>query len=238
MLLSVIIPIYNEEKTLKKLVQKVADTPLDKEIILVNDGSSDGSQNIIDILKKTFENQELPSSVKNLQVIHKTRNEGKGSAVRTGIAMATGDIVLIQDADLELDPSEYPKLLEPFEKNGVNIVFGSRFLSPTGIKKISSTMYFANWFLTKLSNILSGTHLTDEATCYKVFRREVVQSFRLTSNRFGICPELIAQSAKSGNRIIEVPISYHPRTRDGGKKIRFKDGIGAIFDIIRFNLFS
>ena len=237
MLLSVIIPVYNEEKTLEECLKRVFETSVNKEIIIVNDGSTDQSKNILKEVEKKFQSNSLPQSVKNLKIIHK-KNQGKGSAVRAGLALAEGDIIIIQDADLELDPQEYSKLLEPFEKQNADIVFGSRFLSGETEYVVPKMRYLANKFLTGLSNIMSGIYLTDEATCYKLFRREIIQSFNLTSDRFGIDPELIAQTAKKGYSVVEISISYNPRNYSSGKKIGFVDGLEAIVEIIRFNLFS
>ena len=238
MLLSVIIPVYNEEKTLDQSLKKVFETNIDKEIIIINDGSTDQSEELLKEIEKKFKNKNLPFSIKKLKIVHKIKNIGKGSSVRSGVDISTGDIVIIQDADLELDPKEYPKLLEPFEKYNADIVFGSRFLKADTKRVVPTLRYLANKFLTSLSNILSGIYITDEASCYKLFKREIIQSFDLRSKRFGIEPELVAKSAKKDYVIFEVPISYNPRNRSNGKKIGFIDGLEAIVEIIRFNLFS
>ena len=238
MILSVIIPVYNEEKSLGESLAQVFQTPVDKEIIIINDGSTDGSEVILKEVEEKFKNKILPASVKSLKVIQKIENSGKGSCVITGVDLATGDIVIIQDADLELDPQEYTKLLLPFTKDNADIVFGSRFLDSGKAKMVVPTVrYLANKFLTFLSNILSGLYVTDEASCYKLFKREIIQSFDLKAKRFGIEPELVAKSAKKDYVIFEVPISYNPRNHSAGKKIGFKDGLEAIVEIIRFNLF-
>jgi len=234
-LLSVIIPIYNEERSAEEILRRVFEVPVEKEVIIVNDCSQDRTKAILEQAEKTF----IPSRyVKNLRIVNKTKNEGKGAAIRTAVPLATGDIVIIQDADLEVDPAEYPKLLEPFEKYGADIVFGSRF-QMAGVRRVFKThRYLANRFLTVFSNILSGMYITDMETCYKVFKREIIQSFELKSNRFGIEPELTAYAAKSGRVVYEVPISYNPRSTEQGKKIKWWDGVKAIFAIIRFNLFA
>lgn len=236
MILSIIIPVYNEERHLKALLEEVFDTAVRKEIIIVNDGSSDETKKILDSIESDFKKNPR-SNAANLQIIHKEKNEGKGSAVIAGVRAATGDIVIIQDADLELSPKEYGVLLEPFQKFGADIVFGSRF-QMAGVRRVFPTpRYLANRLLTIVSNVLSGIYLTDMETCYKVFKREIVQSFDLKSKRFGIEPELTAKAAKGSYKIYEVPIAYNPRSRGEGKKISFKDGIEALFEIVRHNLF-
>ena len=235
MLISVIIPVYNEERTVEKLVQTVFAVPIKKEVIIVNDNSTDGTKSILDGIEKKL--KEKPSLyVKGLEIIHKETNEGKGAAIRTALSHISGDIVIIQDADLETDPYEYPKLLEPFEKYGADIAFGSRF-QMTGTRRVFRThRYLTNRFLTMLSNIFSGIYITDMETCYKLFRRDIIQSFKLKSKRFGIEPELTAKAAKGPWKIYEVPITYNPRDRSAGKKINWWDGVKAVLAIIRFNL--
>lgn len=236
MLLSIIIPVYNEEKFLAPLLKEVFDSPISKEIVVVNDGSRDKTKNILDALERDFK-KNPPVSVKRLLVIHKEKNQGKGAAIRSGIGETTGDVVIIQDADLELSPKEYTKMLEPFEKLGADIVFGSRF-QMAGLRRVFPTgKYLANRILTIISNIMSGIYLTDMETCYKLFKREVIQSFNLRSDRFGIEPELTAKAAKGDYKIYEVPVSYNPRTGREGKKIGWKDGLEALAAIVRYNLF-
>lgn len=238
MTFSVIIPVYNEENSVGKLVSAVCIAPPAKEIIIVNDGSRDNTKNILKHIEENIGKQKSYPFVTNIKIVQKEKNEGKGAAIRTGIQLATCDIIAIQDADFELDPNEYPKLIEPFEKHQADIVFGSRF-QMAGTRRVFHTpRYLANRFLTICSNFASGIYLTDMETCYKVFRREIIQSFKLRSNRFGIEPELTAYAARGNYRIYEVPVSYNPRTQAQGKKIKFKDGIIALFAIIRFNFFS
>lgn len=234
-LLSIIIPAYNEERSIRELLDVVSRVEIDKELIIINDCSKDRTKEIINAFHEDFKENKLPPSVKKIHVTHKEKNAGKGAAIRTGIEKATGSIVLIQDADLELDPNEYHKLLEPFVLHEADIVFGSRF-QMAGVRRVFRThRYLANRFLTLLSNMASGLYLTDMETCYKMFRREIIQSFKLESDRFGIEPELAAYAAKRNYRIYEVPITYNPRTVAQGKKIGFKDGIRAIWEIFKFN---
>lgn len=233
MKLSVVIPIYNEEATLLDILQRVRETPFDKEIILIDDCSQDSTRSIL----KELEGDE------DLKILYHEVNQGKGAALRTGFEHATGDVVLIQDADLEYDPGEYPDLLEPIEKGLADVVYGSRF---KGARMARVHLYWhqmANQFLTWLSNMLTNLNLSDMETCYKVFRREVLQDLDLKSNRFGFEPEITAKIARKrldGKRVrvYEVPISYYGRDYADGKKIGWKDGVAAMWHIIRFNLFS
>lgn len=237
MTLSIIIPVYNEEKLLKSLLHEVLDSLIDKEIIIVDDGSSDNTKIVLDSIEDNIK-KNPPPHLRQLRVIHKTQNEGKGAAIITAIKEARGDIVIIQDADLELSPKDYPKLLEPFEKFAADIVFGSRF-QMAGTRRVFPTVkYLGNRVLTLISNLASGIYLTDMETCYKLFRLEIIQSFNLRSKRFGIEPELTAKSAKGNYKIYEVPIGYNPRTRLEGKKIGWKDGLEALAAIIKYNLFK
>ncbi|MFC1595098.1 glycosyltransferase family 2 protein [Patescibacteria group bacterium] len=229
MLLSVIIPAYNEERTVETVLKTVLAVPVEKEVIAVNDKSSDNTGAILDKIK---------NETSNLLVIHKEKNEGKGAAIKTALAHITGDIVIIQDADLELDPNEYPKLIEPFEKHNADIVFGSRFQMAGSRRVFKTHRYLANRILTVFSNLMSGMYITDMETCYKLFKREIIMSFDIESKRFGIEPELTAKAAKGNWRFYEVPVTYNPRTHLQGKKIGIKDGLTAIYDIIRFNLFE
>jgi glycosyltransferase involved in cell wall biosynthesis len=228
MKLSIVIPCYNEVQTIEQVIRAVKDSPVpDKEIIIVDDCSKDGTRELL-------ENQ-LASEVN--QVIYHTKNQGKGAALRTGIAHATGDIVIIQDADLEYDPQEYPLIIEPIIKDKADVVFGSRFQGGRPHRVVYYWHMVGNVFLTTLSNMFTNINLTDMETCYKAFRREIIQSIPIEENRFGFEPEITAKVAKTGCRIYEVGISYYGRTYQEGKKIGWKDGFRAIYCILKYNLF-
>lgn len=228
MKLSVIIPCYNEIKTIATVIQAVKDSPVsEKEIIIVDDCSKDGTRELLQ--------NELESAVD--QVIYHTKNQGKGAALRTGIAHATGDVVVIQDADLEYDPQEYPLLMEPILKDKADVVFGSRFQGGRPHRVVYYWHRVGNGFLTTLSNMFTNINLTDMETCYKAFRREIIQAIPIEENRFGFEPEVTAKVAKTGCRIYEVGISYYGRTYQEGKKIGWKDGFRAIYCILKYNLF-
>ncbi len=229
--LSVVIPVYNEKNTLEKILRQVETVklPLEKEIIIVDDCSTDGTREIL----KEFDRQKY-------KIIFREKNEGKGAALRDGLMQATGDAVIIQDADLEYDPNDYPKILSPILTGKGDVVYGSRFITG-GPKRILFFWHLlGNTFLTQLSNILSGLTFSDMETGYKAFRREVVDSFKdkLVSKRFGIEPEITARIAKGKWRVYEVGISYYGRTYAEGKKINWRDGLAAIWHIIKFNIFS
>jgi glycosyltransferase involved in cell wall biosynthesis len=226
--LSVVIPVYNEERWLPELLRRVREVPIAKEIVLVDDCSTDSTREIL----KTLENDE------DVRVIYQPVNMGKGAALRTGFKHATGDVIIVQDADLEYDPAEYPRLIQPIVDNRADVVFGSRFIGDQ-----HRVLYYwhsiANRMLTTLSNMFTNVNLTDMETCYKVFRREVIQGINLKSDRFGIEPEITAKVAKNKSwRIFEVPISYSGRTYEEGKKIGLKDAFNALYCIIRFWMFD
>ena len=227
MKLSIVIPAYNEVATIEAIVARVRETPYAKEIIIVDDGSSDGTRD------KLKEMEKIPV----IKVVYHAQNQGKCAALRSGFQHATGDIILIQDADLEYNPAEYGVLLQPILDGQADVVFGSRFLA--GPHRV---LYYwhsvGNKFLTMLSNMMSNINLTDMETCYKAFRREVIKDLAFKSNRFGFEPEFTAKVARKRWRIYEVPISYQGRTYEEGKKIGWKDGIAALVAIVRFNLFD
>jgi len=227
MKLSIIIPCYNEEATIANLVAAVKAAPYpDKEIIIVDDCSSDGTHAVL---------EKLQSEVS--QIVYHKVNQGKGAALRTGIQHATGDVVIIQDADLEYDPGEYESLVEPIKQGKADVVYGSRFLSGHPHRVLYFWHRVGNGLLTLMSNMFTNLNLTDMETCYKVFRREIIQAIPIEENRFGFEPEITAKLAKRNLRIFEVGISYYGRTYDEGKKIGWKDGFRAIFCIVKYNLF-
>lgn len=228
MKLSIIIPCYNEKSTIREVVDAVLAAPYDdKEIIIVDDCSKDGTKEVL--------LEEIEPLVHQI-LFHKV-NQGKGAALRTGIQAATGDIVLIQDADLEYDPQEYPNLVEPILRNKADVVYGSRFMGSQPHRVLYFWHSVGNMVLTILSNMFTNLNLTDMETCYKVFRREIIQGISIQENRFGFEPEITAKIAKLECRIFEVGISYYGRTYKEGKKIGWKDGFRAIYCIIKYNLF-
>jgi glycosyltransferase involved in cell wall biosynthesis len=229
--LSVVIPVFNEREWVAELLKRVRAVPIPKEIIVVDDGSTDGTVEILIELQKTMD---------DVRVIRHAENQGKGAALRTGFGHVSGDVVVVQDADLEYDPAEYPKLLQPILENRADVVYGSRFIGES-----HRVLYFwhsiANRVLTTLSNMVTNLNLTDMETCYKVFRREVLKDVRLKSNRFGFEPEITAKIAKHRKpkwRVYEIPISYAGRTYEDGKKIGLKDAFNALYCIFRFWLFN
>ena len=225
MKLSIIIPIYNEKATLEEIFRLVQATPYDKEILAVDDASTDGSREILTRLAQQYD---------NVKAFHHQRNQGKGAALRTGFAQVTGDVVIIQDADLEYRPADYPSLLEPIEQDVADVVYGTRLVGGRPHRVLFFWHYLGNRAVTTLSNIFTNLNLSDMEVGYKVFRAEVLKGIQIRSDRFGVEPELTAKIAKKRWRIYEVPIQYHGRDYNEGKKITWRDGIAAIYHIIRF----
>lgn len=228
MKISVIVPVYNEINTIDEIVRRIMAVQLDKEIILVDDGSSDGTQ---DQIKKIAQDNN------NIKMIIHNKNKGKGAALRSGFESAEGDIIIVQDADLEYDPKEYSVLLGPILDGRADVVYGSRFLGGPH-RVLYFWHYVGNKFLTLLSNAFSNINLTDMETCYKVFKRDILDNISFKSERFGFEPEFTMKVAKKEFRIYEVPISYSGRSYSEGKKITWKDGISAIFCIVRYRFFD
>jgi glycosyltransferase involved in cell wall biosynthesis len=224
--LSVIIPVYNEIGTLDDIMAAVTAVPVDKEIILVDDGSSDGSRDKL----QQFENQP------GIKVLYHDFNQGKGAAIRTGVAAAENDLVIIQDADLEYDPREIPLLMQPILAGKADVVYGSRFAGGHAHRVLYFWHSIGNQALTLLSNMFTDLNLTDMETCYKLFKREIIQGITIEESRFGMEPEITAKIAKGNWRIYEVGISYAGRTYDEGKKIGWRDGVRALWCILKYNL--
>ncbi len=220
--LTVIVPIYNERHTIHEILRRVLAAPIDLEVVAVDDGSTDGTREML---------RELEGAYPNVRIVLKERNEGKGSAVRAAIPYARGEYIVIQDGDLEYDPQDFPRLVEAADR-GADVVYGSRFLSGSPPMRLPNRII--NWLLAAMVRVLYRAHITDEATCYKLFRREVLQSLPLTCMRFEFCPEVTAKVLRRGHRIVEVPIAYTPRTAAAGKKIRPRDGIEAIYTLLRY----
>ena len=218
-------PIYNEAETIEEIVTRVQAVPLEKELILVDDCSTDGTR--AKLLKL--------DSGSGVKVIYCDRNRGKGAALRTGFAEVTGDFVIVQDADLEYDPQEYPKLLQPILEGRADVVYGSRFKGGSANRVLYFRHFVGNRFLTLLSNYFTNLNLTDIETCYKVFRREIIQNICIVEDRFGFEPEITAKVAALGCRVYEVGISYAGRTYEEGKKIGWRDGIHALYCILKYN---
>jgi glycosyltransferase involved in cell wall biosynthesis len=227
MKLSVVIPVYNERATLRFLIERVLAVPLELEVICVDDGSQDGSEEIL---------SGLHAQYPQVRVFLQPRNMGKGAALRRGIQEATGDFVVIQDADLEYDPADYPLLLGPLVQGNADVVYGSRFLGAAPHRVLYFWHSVGNRLLTLLSNCLTNINLTDMETCYKTFRREVIQSIPIEENRFGFEPEITVKVAKRHLRIYEVGISYWGRTYEEGKKIGWKDGVRAVWCLLKYSI--
>jgi len=219
--LSVIIPVFNEKNTIEQILQRVSNVPIEKEIIIVDDCSTDGSREII----KSITNR-------NVKPVFQEKNQGKGAAIRTGIEHATGDMLIIQDADLEYDPKDYVKLLQPIITGEADVVYGSRFLGAA--KSMSGLHYFGNKLLTLATNILFGTALTDMETCYKMMKTPIIKNIKLRANRFDFEPEITAKLLKKGVKIKELPINYEGRSWTEGKKITWRDGVAALASLIKF----
>jgi glycosyltransferase involved in cell wall biosynthesis len=228
MKLSIVIPCYNEKNTIREIVAAVRAAPYrDKEIIIVDDCSRDGTRDIL--------GAEIAPLVD--RILYHDVNRGKGAAVRTGVAAATGELLIIQDADLEYDPGEYPLLLDPILQDKADVVFGSRFMSGRPHRVLYFWHSMGNALLTLLSNLFTNLNLSDMEACYKVFRREIIQGITIEEDRFGLEPEITAKIARTGCRIYEVGISYYGRTYQEGKKIGWKDGFRALYCIVKYNLF-
>jgi glycosyltransferase involved in cell wall biosynthesis len=229
MKLSIIVPVFNELRTIREILARIEGVPFDKEIIVVDDGSKDGTREALHDIQQR-------SSYPSVRIFYLDVNRGKGAALREGIRHASGDVVLIQDADLEYDPSQYPILLDPILQGHADVVYGSRFLSGPH-RVLLFWHYIGNQLLTLFSNMFTNLNLTDMETCYKAFRREVFSKITIEEDRFGFEPEITAKVAKLKCRIYEVPITYHGRDYSEGKKITWRDGIAALCVILKYNLF-
>jgi len=227
--LSIIIPVYNEAATVAQVIERVLEVELDtveKEIVAVNDGSTDGTDAVLDILATRWPNL--------LKIVHHEQNRGKGAAIRTALEHVTGDIIITQDADLEYDPQEYPNLLAPFEDPAVQVVYGSRNLHQN--PRSSWSFYWGGRLLSWIANLLYGSHITDEPTGYKALRADLLRSLDLQSDGFEFCPEVTSKLLRRGIEIHEVPISYRPRSFTEGKKINWRDGLRAIWTLLKYRL--
>ena len=226
-LLSIVVPCFNEINTLEEVIQKIKNSPIkNKEIIIVDDYSTDGSREFLEKIKDHW-----------IKIKFHKKNKGKGAALKTGINLAKGKVVIIQDADLEYDPEDYPNMINPIIKNKADVVYGSRFKGGQPHRVVYFWHRVGNGFLTLLSNIFTDLNLSDMETCYKAFKREIIQSIKIEEDRFGFEPEITAKISKKNYRIYEVGISYYGRTYKEGKKIGWKDGVQAILCILKYNLF-
>ena len=234
MKLSVLIPVYNEERTLEEVVRRVRSIEIPKEIILVDDGSKDRSREILTRLQQQSEG--APDPLNEVRIFLQPSNQGKGAAIKVALDHARGDVIIIQDADLEYDPQDYPALLEPIERGLADVVYGTRFAGGGAHRVLFFWHSLGNRMLTLVSNMLTNLNLSDMEVGYKMFRAEVLKSIKLESKRFGFEPEVTLKLAKKGYRFYEVPISYHGRTYQEGKKITWKDGVSALYYMLRFRL--
>ena len=242
-LLSVVIPVYNEENLISEVLRRVRAVPIRKQIIVVDDGSTDGTVGVIERLREDPSGGQQPNPAGGSEepgdvlIVHQAMiNMGKGTAIRIGLRHAVGDIVLIQDADMEYDPDDYPVLLAPIQRGEADVVYGVRFHRP--IKGMLRRHRIANWVFAALASVLYGRIIRDEATAYKVFRREVIMSLDLHASRFEFCPEVTAKICKRGYRLAQVPISYTPRTFAEGKKIGWRDGVHTLWTLCRYRFFD
>jgi glycosyltransferase involved in cell wall biosynthesis len=230
--LSVLVPVYNEERTLEEIVRRVCAVPIAKEIIFVDDGSKDRSREILTRLQE--ENQQRSDPLNNFTVFFQEQNQGKGAAIKAALGQVTGDVVIIQDADLEYDPKDYPSLIEPIQAGLADVVYGTRFAGGGAHRVLFFWHSLGNRLLTLLSNMLTNLNLSDMEVGYKVFRADILKGIDLQSKRFGFEPEITMKLVKKGCRFYEVPIAYHGRTYEEGKKITWKDGFAALYYMIRF----
>lgn len=227
-LLSVIIPVYNEDIYIGKVIEKVLSLDRNIEIVAVNDGSADNTGRILDRFSELY-----PDRVK---VIHSPANRGKGSAIRTGIGHVRGEVVIIQDADLEYDPEDILKVIKPIMDGRASVVYGSRVLAQN--PRFKNSYYWGGRFLSVATNLLYGTDITDEPTCYKAFKADILKGLDLKCTGFEFCPEVTAKVARAGHKIMEVPVSYNPRSFEEGKKIRLKDGLMALYTLLKYRFFK